>query len=381
MKLSREAESYYMQLLGIKVSEIEEVCQPELRHAKEFMPRGGARAYAIADAILKRWRMMAEARMDCWLAAYRRFDIKLEKADAVEFAREKFDGSRHGILNSFVAHAGGGIASNHFVNQFEQINRETRAKLLVAVTDFELERKEAKKRKKEEKRRMRKEKEGEFLMSKHTALRSLKKNSVPLAVKEPTGGGEVEIHGFKVSSDGTGKSYFMVLEQLEIARDSIITSEGSSDYWKVLYTEEFGVKGEFYYLKVFVEKVSKTGTNLVPSQGNTVFSGPVIGVQVGGQGNTQIVSINISQAFDGAIAELRNHIATSPLDEEDKLDALEALDRLPRLAEKKDSPGVIERAKTRLDELVRIIGLSADLYTIAPPLLTVLYNHFQLPFK
>lgn len=157
MRLPDKAESHYKEILGIRVSEIEKVCQPELRHAKEFMPRGGARGYAIADAILKRWRMLAEARMDCWLAAYRKFDVKLERADAVEFAREKFEGSRQGILNSFVAHAGGGIASNHFVNQFEQINRETRAKLLVAVTDLELERHEAKKRQKEEKKMRKKQ--------------------------------------------------------------------------------------------------------------------------------------------------------------------------------------------------------------------------------
>jgi hypothetical protein len=159
MRLPEKAERYYKQLLGIKVSEIEEVCQPELRYARECMPHSGARGKAIANGILKRWRMMAEARMNCWLAASRKFNIKVEKPDALEFAREKFDGSRQGILNSFVTDAGG-AASNHFVNQLEQINRETRAKLLVEVTNLELERKQAKKNKKEEKA-MRKKRQGD----------------------------------------------------------------------------------------------------------------------------------------------------------------------------------------------------------------------------
>lgn len=157
MRLPDKAESHYKELIGIKVSEIERECQPKLRHAKEFMPRGGARGKAIADAILSRWRMLAEAKMDCWLAAYRKFGIKLEKADALTFAKEKFDGARESILKSFELQAGG-AAGNHFTSQFEQINRETRLKLLVAVTDLELERKETKKRKKEEKK-MRKRQE------------------------------------------------------------------------------------------------------------------------------------------------------------------------------------------------------------------------------
>ena len=190
----------------------------------------------------------------------------------------------------------------------------------------------------------------------------------------------MEVIGMKSSSDGTGQAEFHIAKQVEIPTGSIIKAKGSNDHWKVIYTEEYCIIDEFCYLKVFTEKIDKIGKPVKPAErANAVFHGPVTGaVQVGGENNTQNVVITINQAFDNAIAELQKHIKSSALDELDKEDALEALERLPQLANKKDSPGILERAKERLDKLTRIIGLSADLYTIGPPLLTVLYHYFSL---
>ncbi len=117
------------------------------------MPRGGARGQAILNVIIERWSRLVQARVESLLEAYEQYEIKFEKSDVEDFIN-RLNSAHPSILTSFMHYAGerGHGTSTHLDNEFEQINREARQKLLFEITKAELKRKKLKKERKMKKK-------------------------------------------------------------------------------------------------------------------------------------------------------------------------------------------------------------------------------------
>lgn len=150
MKLSEQAERYYAQAFGQKMTKIDRLFQPELKRAQNFGPRGGAMGQAIGNLIVERWRKLVQARIESWLEAYEQDEKTLEETDVDEFV-SKLNSAIAQIRASLMSHTGrSGGTSTQFTFQIEQVNRQAGQKLLFEVTKAELKQgqKKMKKRKK-----------------------------------------------------------------------------------------------------------------------------------------------------------------------------------------------------------------------------------------
>lgn len=100
------------------------------------------------------------------------------------------------------------------------------------------------------------------------------------------------------------------------------------------------------------------------------------GIQQGGQGNTQNVTLTNNPDFDKAITSLVELIRSSSIPEDDKEEIQNELQSVNKLALKEKSPSTLERAKLKLDYIKT--GLAGTEIAIkAAPYLTALYHFFQ----
>jgi hypothetical protein len=90
------------------------------------------------------------------------------------------------------------------------------------------------------------------------------------------------------------------------------------------------------------------------------------GVQQGGQGNTQNITLTNNADFDRALASIIELIRASNLPADDKEELEGEVTSVKKLALREPAPGLLDRAKSRLD-LVRMGLQGADLLIKASP--------------
>jgi hypothetical protein len=101
-------------------------------------------------------------------------------------------------------------------------------------------------------------------------------------------------------------------------------------------------------------------------------------VQAGGQGNTQNVTTQIQSPIDEAFVKLIEALKQSQqLNEFQKEDALQAVESLQKLTEKKDEPGILERAKQKFDLIKSIVEPVKSVYDQVEPYLLTMVEYFK----
>jgi hypothetical protein len=107
------------------------------------------------------------------------------------------------------------------------------------------------------------------------------------------------------------------------------------------------------------------------------FQAPIYGgVQTGGQGNVQNISIRMESPLEATLSACSDLLRIADIPILEKEDISEALLRLDQLAQKEKSPDVIVRAKERLDKVRAIFETDKNIARPAAQLLNVLYDHF-----
>lgn len=176
-----------------------------------------------------------------------------------------------------------------------------------------------------------------------------------------------EAPGYKIRSEERDGEYFAFPEGTDIMVGDILQVKPGRDRWVVNDVEDRVSGGVYVNLKAWVERISADGTtSRRGSPGGTVFNGPIIGgVQVGGSGNVQNVTIT---AVDRAISELRGQIAASDLTDIEKQEALVEVDRIGDLAKQPldTAAGAIKR---RIGTLQSILSAGKDAAQQTLPLL------------
>jgi hypothetical protein len=180
--------------------------------------------------------------------------------------------------------------------------------------------------------------------------------------------------------------YFEYAGNTNIERDNVIQIKDSRDIWRVTDVDEGTFPG--VKLKVSVIKIDKTGTAIqTNSQGHAVFNAPNFGaVQVGGQGNVQIVSNTITQnpEIKNTIESLTSLINASSLGKFEKEEILSDVDRLDQLTKKEQTAEVAELIKKRLETVKTGIEVAKDggeLALKAAPYLATLWQFFTTAFQ
>lgn len=105
------------------------------------------------------------------------------------------------------------------------------------------------------------------------------------------------------------------------------------------------------------------------------------GIQQGGQGNIQDVRLTNTNNpdFDRAIASVVELIRTSSLDDDEKAELQDEVSKVNRLALKEPAPGLLEKAKSRLD-MVKIGLQGTDLLIKATPHLETVWQYLRHKF-
>ena len=98
------------------------------------------------------------------------------------------------------------------------------------------------------------------------------------------------------------------LVDARVQRDNVLQIKDSRDFWRVVDAEEDYQYGIATKLQVRVVKIDQSGNEIqLNASGRAVFNAPVYGgVQIGGQKNTQSVSITNTQnaEIDSAVESL-----------------------------------------------------------------------------
>lgn len=104
--------------------------------------------------------------------------------------------------------------------------------------------------------------------------------------------------------------------------------------------------------------------------------GHVGGIQQGGQGNTQSVTITNNPEFNSAISELLQLVEAAKAPAEIKEGLTEDIQTIEKLAAKQPAPGLLERAKGKIDAL-KIAITATDVAIKSKPFIEKIYAHFE----
>ncbi len=189
-----------------------------------------------------------------------------------------------------------------------------------------------------------------------------------------------EVRGLKeMAQNDRRQVVFQFPEQIDAYPDDVIQIKGSRDYWKIVDTEDHIEDDVYIYMEAWVQKINEQGGNVrLNEQGKAIFTGNNYGVlQMGGQGNTQTVTVthNINPDFTEAIKALAGLVNSSSLSNLDKEERLAEIDRINQLGEKEQTPEVIALAKSKITSLETALKV-ADLALKAGPLISTLAGFF-----
>jgi hypothetical protein len=177
------------------------------------------------------------------------------------------------------------------------------------------------------------------------------------------------------------KPYFEMALDTPVTPGNVLQIEGSNDFWRVIDVEDEFKYGAPIKRQVRVTKLDLSGNEVhLDSQGRATFNGPVYGaVQVGGQNNTQAVSMSFSDNRDveAALHNLVALVTQSSLTTLDQEDVLHEIERVRELSTRPPTPGLAERMKVRLEAIKACLEVgekSSDLAQKAAPYLAILWQ-------
>ena len=138
-------------------------------------------------------------------------------------------------------------------------------------------------------------------------------------------------------------------------------------------------------------KMAPAGIEIVEARAGGRFSAPNItyhttihgpnygGIQQGGQGNTQNVSIQINQRFETKLQELLLLVeASTALTHVQRLKGANDIRAIQELSRIESTPEVIEEVRSRTGAVESIISLSADLTSIGMPIIQIIRAFFGI---
>jgi hypothetical protein len=186
-----------------------------------------------------------------------------------------------------------------------------------------------------------------------------------------------------------GKQYFEFPVNTRVKKDDVVQIKGSQDFWRVLDSEEDYKYGTAVKLHVRVNKIDESGNEIrLNAEGRAINYTANIqghnygGIQQGGQGNTQNVTLTNTNNpnFDTAIKSLVELIQTSVISPEDKDELLTELQNINKLALKDANPALVERAKSKINYF-ELTANSVALGAKVAPYIPQLINYFETLLK
>ena len=132
----------------------------------------------------------------------------------------------------------------------------------------------------------------------------------------------------------------------------------------------------------FLESGGRRAGAAPPVSYTTNIHGPNYGgIQQGGQGNVQNVTLTNTNNpdFDRALASLVELIRSSQIPDDDKQELEEEVGNVNKLALREPAPGMLERAKTRLD-MIKLAITGTDIAMKAAPHINTLWELLQQRF-
>jgi hypothetical protein len=183
-----------------------------------------------------------------------------------------------------------------------------------------------------------------------------------------------------------GITFFEFKLGAEVYTGDVIQIVNGRDFWRVVDVEEEVQLGTRIKNVARVTKINQQGTPIqLDSEGRAVhyttnIHGPNYGgIQQGGQGNVQNITLTNNPDFDRAVASLVELIRNSSIPEDDKEDIRGDIDKVSKLALKEPAPGLLGRAKNRLD-LIKVAVTGTDIAIKASPHIDTLWEMVKQRF-
>lgn len=165
----------------------------------------------------------------------------------------------------------------------------------------------------------------------------------------------------------------------QIDTSDVLQIGGSRSFWQVIDIDEEVKFGIATNLNVRVRKIDELGNQIkFDASGHAVFHGPVMGgVQIGGQGNVQSVTITNTSNPDiaAALNGLSKLIAEASHSDLEKEEYQSAIQRIDALTKKEQTAEVRDLAKSKIltiETAMRAGGLALK----AAPLIATLISYF-----
>lgn len=172
-----------------------------------------------------------------------------------------------------------------------------------------------------------------------------------------------------------GGDIFQFRNREDIEEGDIIQQKGSQDLWIVTETSDFLDGNTYLNFDVAVSRASRNGLMKArPGQGPHVSIGGSVygGLQVSSPGARQNVTVNINPQVADAIAQLRQHVSASELDELDKDEISHELTRIEELAKKGNEPKAKVKLLEKLNVVEKMLSVSEKLAKIGGPLVGII---------
>jgi hypothetical protein len=171
------------------------------------------------------------------------------------------------------------------------------------------------------------------------------------------------------------KNIFEFPVNTSIEKDDVIQIEGSRSFWKAFDIDEEIKFGIPVNLKVRVIKIDNLGNEIrINAEGRAIFHGDIYGgVQLGGHGNTQNISISntVNPDFQASISSLVELIKQSSINELDKEELVADLDRVNQLSTKEQTTEVIDRAQKKITIIKTALEVSDLALKFSPYLIPI----------
>ncbi len=198
-----------------------------------------------------------------------------------------------------------------------------------------------------------------------------------------------ETRGVKGTEDKNPRQViFRFLNREEIPIGAVLQIKGSRDFWKVTDTEDQVYNDLFVSMMVRVEKINEAGQAMrLNDEGRAVYYSTTIqghnygAIAQGGKGNIQNVTLTNTNNpnFDQALASLVELIRTAQISDDDKQELEEEVGRVNKLALREPAPGLLDRAKSRLD-MIKLAVTGTDIAIKAAPHLDTLWELLKQRF-
>lgn len=179
-----------------------------------------------------------------------------------------------------------------------------------------------------------------------------------------------------------GKHHFEFPLGTRVQKDDVVQIKGSQDFWRVLDTEEEYKFGVAIKLHVRVTKIDQAGNEVrLNSEGRAIYYTTNIqghnygGIQQGGQGNVQNITLTNNPDFDRAVAGLIELIRASQIPDDEKDELQTELQSVNKLALKDKNQNTLEKAKLKLD-YIKTSLTGTEIAVKSAPYLMALYNFF-----